>query len=260
MDLGGSQLCGMLRLSFSQVVGVTGRLGAPLSRKVVVALGEHWAGGQFETDVRAGRLQRQHSSTLILIRPRGFVGAITRREKRKRGCREKSWQTAGRLVDKKYKETDRRWLMTAYIPNAQVHFPELCTTNPQLHMHPKPTHPLSQRRQMPWLLSKAQTQFTESRSKHHKHPSRSIFSSVTQLLLSIPPLKMALSNRGSQKDLRLPSIFAKLFPPTKLQRGTGVDHVTSSQPRGLLFRLCTHLSRCGGACNDDSTTVGVAWR
>lgn len=58
---------------------------------------------------------------------------------------------------------------------------------------------------------------------------------------------MALSNRGSQKDLRLPSIFAKLFPPTKLQRGTGVDHVTSSQPRGLLFRLCTHLSRCGGA-------------
>lgn len=57
---------------------------------------------------------------------------------------------------------------------------------------------------------------------------------------------LPLKNRGSQKPLRLPNIFAKLFPPTKLQRGTGVDHVTSSQPRGLLLGLCTHLWLCGG--------------
>lgn len=142
MDLGGSQLCGMLRLSFSQVVGVTGRLGAPLSRKVVVALGEHWAGGQFETDVRAGRLQRQHSSALILIRPRGFVGAITRREKRKRGCREKSWQTAGRLVDKKYKETDRRWVDDGLYPKRPSTFSRTLYHQPATSHAPK-THPPS---------------------------------------------------------------------------------------------------------------------
>lgn len=55
MDLGGSQLCGMLRLSVSQVAGVTGRSAVPQSG------GTWWALGSFETDVRAGRLQRQPS-------------------------------------------------------------------------------------------------------------------------------------------------------------------------------------------------------
>lgn len=128
-------------------------------------------------------------------------------------------------------------LTTAYIPNAQVHLPELCTTIPQLHMHPKPTLSVSTTSDA-MLLSKPQTAFTESRSKC---PTLSALSSASQFLCPSLPL-----NRGSQKPLRLPNIFAKLFPPTKLQRGTGVDHVMSSQPRGLLLGLCTHLWLCGG--------------
>jgi hypothetical protein len=212
-------------------------------------------GGLFETDVRAGRLQRQHASALILIRPRGFVDAITGCEMQ-RGCREgKAGKRLANCVDKKYKDLDRRWADDRLRTQALKYIPYLPRLSSEPALQPAPshapkTHPPSLPTTSDALPVETQTPIHRIPIQTDKSPTLSIPSVIQLSSVDLPPPKKGLS----PKDFEIAEPLCKIinyFPQHAIAGGRGGPyHVILGSKQGCYWNCVSN----------DSTAAGVAWR